>query len=232
VLEEKTRLIKSVQKPGPKEQGEMFLRGQYVSGVSGGKNVPGYRDETGVGRHSCSETFFAAKFFIDNERWKGVPFYMKAGKRLKSKSTKIALIFKDAAGCLFCGNGAGHEKNVLEFEIAPNQGIYLKFNAKSPGSRLCTTPLSMEFNYDSIFGRAGAGDYENIILDCMNGDGTMFWGREAVEEAWRILTPVLRNWESCSIGEKSKMMFEYAAGSRGPEEADEFIKKDGRSWVE
>lgn len=225
---EKLKAIRAIRPFDTENLGPSMIRGQYAAG----KNLPAYREEQGVDKNSCVETFFAAKLFLENEKWKGVPFYLKAGKRLKSRLTAIHVVFKEDPGCLFCRAGIAHEKNTLSFEIQPEQGLRLKFNAKVPGSKMCISPLDMDFNYAKIFGPAAGGDYENIMLDCMLGDGTMFWGREAVEESWKLLTPVLRKWESCSINEKSKMMFTYEAGSKGPKEADEFIAKDGREWIE
>jgi glucose-6-phosphate 1-dehydrogenase len=232
VQDEKVKVLRAVRPFDPDRLGDAMIRGQYTAGAAGGKKVPAYRDEEGADENSCVETFFAAKLFIDNERWKGVPFYIRAGKRLNRSATSIHVIFKDVPGSLFTAGGAVQAKNMLSFEIYPEQGVTLKFNAKVPGSKMCIGPLDMEFNYNKIFGAYTGGDYENIILDCMLGDQTLFWRKDAVEESWKILTPVLRRWESCSINEKSKMMFFYEAGSRGPAEADEFIKRDGRAWVE
>jgi glucose-6-phosphate 1-dehydrogenase len=232
VQDEKLKVLKAIRPLDPEKLEEAVIRGQYAAGEKEGKPVPAYREEEGVDSHSCVETFFAAKLFVDNERWKGVPFYLKAGKRLNRQSTAIHIIFKDEPECLFCREGVAHEKNRLTFDIHPDQGVRLKFNAKLPGSKMCINPLDMEFNYNRIFGKAAGGDYENIILDCILGDHTLFWRRDSIEESWKLLTPVLRKWESCSIDEKSKMMFLYQAGSRGPKDADAFIARDGRSWVE
>jgi len=232
VQDEKVKVLRAIARFDPEKLEGAMIRGQYSGGKAGGKDAAAYREEPGVDANSCVETFFAARFFIENTRWKGVPFYLKAGKRLNRQSTVMHVLFKDDPDCLFCREGVPHEKNRLTFEIHPDQGVRLKFNAKVPGSKMCISPLDMEFNYSKIFGPAAGGDYENIILDCMLGDQTLFWRRDAIEESWKLLTPVLRKWESCSIDEKNKMMFLYPAGSRGPDAADEFIKKDGRSWIE
>lgn len=229
--DKKVKVLRSIVPPDPGNLGGTMIRGQYSAGTAGGKNLPAYREEKGVAPDSCVETFFAAKLFVDNETWKSVPFYIKAGKRLDRTAVSIHVIFRDEPGCLLCKEGIGHKANMLTFEIQPDQGVNLRFNARVPGSKMRVKPLDMEFNYGKIFGPAAGGDYENIILDCMTGDQTLFWRKDAIEESWKLLTPVLDRWESCSFDEKSRAMFYYLAGSRGPKEADEFIRRDGREWM-
>jgi glucose-6-phosphate 1-dehydrogenase len=232
VQDEKVKVLKAIKPFDTARLHEAVIRGQYAAGKSRGKDVPAYREEAGVEKNSCVETFFAAKLFIENSRWQGVPFYLKAGKRLDRRATKINILFRDEPDCLFFKEGVDHPGNMLTFDIQPEQGVALKFNAKVPGSKMCISQLDMDFNYRDVFGADTGGDYETVILDCMLGDLTLFWRGDGIEESWKLLTPVLRNWESCSIGEKNKMMFFYAAGSRGPGELDEFIKKDGRVWID
>ncbi|HDQ26674.1 MAG TPA: glucose-6-phosphate dehydrogenase [bacterium] len=230
VRDEKVKIIRSLRRFSAETMAAHIIRGQYREGTIDGVNARGYRDEEGVNKGSCTETFFAAKFFIDNERWKDTPFYLKAGKALAKKEAKITVVFKEGKECLFCGNGMKHRANVLTFAISPEQGVSLRFIAKVPGSKMCLSPLDMRFNYSDYYGTEAAEDYETIILDCMRGDQTLFWRKDDIEESWKILTPVLKKWETCAADEKEKMTFFYSAGKE-PAAAEEFIKKDGREWL-
>jgi glucose-6-phosphate 1-dehydrogenase len=227
ITDEKTMVLKAIRRPDMKNIGTSIIRGQYTAG----NNMEAYARELKSGGRSCTETYFAAKLFVDNKRWKGVPFYLRSGKRLNRKESKITVVFKNVDDCIFCKKGGKHEPNALTFSIYPRQGVSIKFIAKVPGSKMCLSPLNMDFSYDDIFGPVAVDDYGTIILDCMLGDRTSFWRRDGIEESWSILTPALHNWEKCSIEEKENMMLFYEAGSPGPKEADEFIKKDGREWV-
>ncbi len=231
VMDEKVKVFKAIKPFDRDHLNDLFIMGQYTAGEIGGKNVPSYREEPGVNKNSCIETYFASKFFIDNTRWKGVPFYLKSGKRLDRKKTSINIVFKQAVDCLFCKMGIEHESNMLTFNIQPEQGVILKFTAKIPGAKLCLSPLGMEFNYKDLFGQDIGGDYETVILDCMLGDQTIFWRKDGIEAAWDILTPVLDQWDNCEMAEKKQRLHFYPAGSKGPSAADEFIKKDGREWI-
>ncbi len=227
VTREKNQVLKAIRKPDMKKLGETMIRGQYTAGL----NMPGYRQEKGVSEKSCTETYFAAKFFVDNKRWKNVPFYLRSGKRLNAKESKITIVFKSVQNCLFCKKGDEHLPNTLTFSMFPEQGVSIKFIAKVPGAKMCLAPLDMNFSYDKVFGSVDVDDYGTIILDCMTGDQTSFWRKDSIEEAWAILTPALQSWEKCSLKEKSKMMFFYETGTEGPKEAREFIGKDGRTWI-
>lgn len=232
INDEKVKVISSIK---PFRHGNMkssIIRGQYTAGIIGGRNVPSYRDEPGVDRNSCVETYFASKLFIDNARWKGTPFYLRAGKRLSEKSTKIHVVFKELTDCLFCRLGIKHDPNILTFTIQPEQEVSLKFIAKVPGAKLCLSSLDMDFNYMELFGADTGGDYETVILDCMLGDSTLFWRRDGLEKSWKLLTPVLKEWEKCRVSERTDRLFFYGAGSRGPEEAAGFIERDGRFWID
>jgi glucose-6-phosphate 1-dehydrogenase len=227
VTKEKNMVLKAIRRPDIRKLGETLLRGQYTSGL----NMPGYRQEKNVSDKSCTETYFAAKLFIENKRWKGVPFYLRSGKRLGTKGSKITIVFKDVKDCIFCQPGDVHEPNMLTFSMFPGQGVSIKFIAKVPGSKMCLSPLDMDFSYDKVFGSVNVDDYGTIILDCLLGDQTSFWRKDSIEEAWSILTPALHSWEKCSLAEKNNMLYFYEAGSAGPKEAEEFIKKDGREWI-
>ncbi len=231
IMDEKFKVFKAIEPFKPDKLNETIIRGQYTAGQIAGNSVSAYRDENGVDKNSCTETFFSAKFFINNKRWKGVPFYLRSGKRLPKKTTIINIVFKEVPDCLFCKLGILHQPNILTFNIQPEQGVSLKFTAKVPGSKMCLSALDMEFDYKSVFGADTGGDYETIIQECMLGDQTLFWRKDGIEESWKLLTPVLKAWEECPLDEKSRIMHFYPAGSWGPSEADDFIKKDGREWI-
>ena len=231
VSDEKVKVIKALQPFDLGAMDQSIVRGQYTRGTFNGNDVAAYREEQGVDRKSCVETFFAAKLFIENERWQGVPFYLRAGKRLNKKMAKITVVFKPAPDCLFCTLGIDHKPNVLTFDIQPEQGVALNFMVKVPGGRMCLSPLDMVFNYKDIFGTDMGGDYETVLLDCMLGDHTLFWRKDGIEESWRLLTPVLEAWDNCSATRKNAQLYFYSAGSWGPEAADTLIKNDGREWL-
>ena len=231
ISDAKVAVLKSIRPFDLKKLDEFIVRGQYTEGTIGGNEVPAYRGEQGVAKDSCVETFFAAKLFIENKRWQGVPFYLRAGKRLDRRKAKIAVVFKRAADCLFCDLGIDQRPNTLTFDIQPEQGVALNFMVKVPGGKMCLSPLDMAFNYKDFFGADIGGDYGTVLLDCMLGDHTIFWRKDGIEEAWRLLTPVLHAWEKCPSKKKNALLHFYPAGSQGPEAADALIKKDHREWL-
>jgi glucose-6-phosphate 1-dehydrogenase len=169
--------------------------------------------------------------FIDNQRWQGVPFYLRAGKRLALRQTRISVVFKQPDDCLLCDIVVERMPNVLTFDIQPEQAVALSLMVKVPGGKMCLSPLAMAFNYNDLFGADEAGDYATILLDGMLGDHTLFWSRKGIEASWRLLTPVLQEWEECQAQRKNTRLHFYAVGSWGPEAADELIKKDKREWL-
>ncbi|PKL92992.1 MAG: glucose-6-phosphate dehydrogenase [Candidatus Goldiibacteriota bacterium HGW-Goldbacteria-1] len=229
IRSEKMKFFKSITPFDLSGLKDSVIMGQYAAG----NNMTGYRQEQGVNSDSCVETYFALKMFVDNKRWEGVPFYIRAGKRLKRKTSQIAVVFKKVPSCMFCREHQGNtmSPNILVFGIQPEQGVNLTFQAKTPGSKMCLAPLEMKFNYNDLFGGQVSDDYETLILDCMQGDRTLFWTKEGLEISWQLLQPVLEQWEACRIGEKQQLLHMYQAGSWGPEEADMLIEKDGRKWI-
>lgn len=218
IRDEKVKVLKSIR---PFTKDKPFVRGQYGPGFINGAKVLGYREETDVNPQSSVETFVAARVFIDNWRWAGVPFYLRAGKRLPKKGTEIAVIFKHAPGVLF-----KTDSNVLAIRIQPDEGIAMKINCKVPGPSSPIQPVKMDFRYGSYFGQSPPEAYERLIWDCMMGDSTLFARVDEVEQSWNILTPILKIWAE----ESAKNFPNYPSGSWGPKEADEMIAKDGRSW--
>jgi glucose-6-phosphate 1-dehydrogenase len=230
VRSEKVKVLHSIRPIAPDRLEESAVRGQYGPGVVEGEQVPGYRQEPGVSRQSATPTYAAVRFFIDNWRWAGVPFYLRSGKRLEKRTSEIAIEFRDVPHTTIFAREPGSaerlEKNVLRLKIQPDEGISLKFLAKIPGAGMRVTPESMDFPYSQL-GAAQHGGYERLLLDIMHGDATLFTRGDEVEEAWRVVTPILEGWEKA----KPKGFPNYPAGTMGPEvAANTFIEGDGRHW--
>jgi glucose-6-phosphate 1-dehydrogenase len=207
---------------------ENTVRGQYGPGKVDGKDVIGYRQEDRVNPESQTETFAAVKFEIENWRWAGVPFYIRAAKRLEKRVTEVTIVFKQPPLHLFKSNsGDGKiEPNVLSMRIQPDEGIALRFGAKVPGPTTNVAQVNMNFSYADNFGKSTANGYERLLLDAMLGDATLFAHRDGVEATWALFTPILEAWA------KQKENFpNYESGSWGPKAADELLAKDGRAWA-
>jgi len=226
IRDEKLKVLKSIRPLSEDDLKNHVIRAQYGKGFINGQNVNSYREEKNVNPNSLVETFVALRFFIDNWRWAGVPFYLRAGKRLPKRGTEIAIIFKDAPGVLFQKNGRKNEPNVLAMKIQPDEGISMKINCKVPGPGIPVQPVKMDFRYGSYFGGSPPEAYERLIWDCITGDSTLFARADEVEESWAILTPVLEYWAK----KKEEDFSIYPAGSWGPTFCDEMMEKDGRAW--
>lgn len=222
---EKVKVIESIR-PFPKDRfDEFIIRGQYGPGFINGQQVIGYRQEQNVDTHSSVETYAAMELFIDNWRWFGVPFYLRAGKRLPKRTTEIAITFKPVPGFIFQEMGKTIEQNVLVIRIQPDEGISLKINCKVPGINSPIQPVKMDFQYGAYFGSAPPEAYERLILDCMSGDNTLFARADEVIASWKLFTPVLKYWK------ETKPSFpNYASGTWGPEAADQLLERDNRKW--
>ena len=226
IRDEKVKVMRAVRPFTGVSSPSSIIRGQYIAGEINGRKIRSYRNEEGVSENSTTETFFAAKMFIDNLRWEGVPFYLRAGKAMKEKKTQIAVVFKEVPHSMFVDDIKENplEPNVLIFGIQPRQGVFLKYQAKAPGSKMCIYPLNMNLDYADYYGVEMSDDYETLLLDCMVGDQTLFWSKKGIEISWKLVTPILKEWED------SKLFF-YQAGSRGPSKAEEMLEKDGRKWI-
>ncbi len=226
VRDEKVKVLKAVKPLSVKEIEGNVVYGQYSAGSLLGKNLPGYLQEEGVAPHSTTETFIAMKLYIDNWRWAGVPFYLRAGKRLPKRVTEIAIQFRTAPLLIF--GAAAHDEipaNVLTLKIQPDEGISLKFDSKVPGPGGSIRPVTMDFRYGASFGETPPDAYERLLLDAMIGDSTLFTRADENERAWEIITPVLE------FGQKfSNPLPQYPAGSWGPVEAEALLKNDHRVW--
>jgi glucose-6-phosphate 1-dehydrogenase len=226
IRDEKVKVLQSIRPLTEDDFKNHVIRGQYGSGFINGKDVPAYRSEKDVSPTSNIETYVACRFFIDNWRWAGVPFYLRGGKRLPKRVTEIAIVFKDAPGFLFQQGEKRNEQNVLAIRIQPDEGISMKVNCKVPGPSSPILPVKMDFRYGSYFGQSPPEAYERLIWDCIIGDSTLFARADEVEQSWKIFTPILKYW-----GERPSEGFpNYASGIWGPAAADEMIGKDGRSW--
>ena len=206
------------------------VRGQYGPGIVDGKQVKGYRQEDRVDPNSQTETFAAFKLEIENWRWAGVPFYLRAGKRLQKRATEITIQFKQPPMLLFDraqrGPCAEIQPNLITMRIQPDEGISLRFGAKVPSPDMTVCPVNMDFSYASAFGTSSANGYERLLLDAMLGDATLFAHRFGVEATWSLYTPVLEAWAASA----PKTFPNYASGSWGPKEAAELLERDGRQW--
>ncbi len=221
---EKVKVMESIR-PIPQEQCREFaVRGQYGEGFINGTPVCAYRQEANVPPDSNVETYVALELAIDSWRWAGVPFYLRAGKRLPKRSTEIAIVFKEPPPCLF-QSGKHIAPNVLVIRIQPDEGIALKMNCKVPGINGPIQPVKMDFRYGSYFGLSPPEAYERLLCDCMIGDSTLFARADEVLASWKLLTPVLDFWSR-----SSPIFPNYAAGSWGPEEADKLLARTGRKW--
>ena len=226
IRDEKVRLLRSIRPFDVTRVDEFWVRGQYGPGLIQGKEIKGYLEEEGVSPDSKTETFIAAKLFIDNWRWQGVPFYLRTGKRLAIKDTEIAITFKKLPYSMF--SSIGFEElppNVLVLKIQPEEGISLSFQAKRPGSKICMSTLNMNFSYKNVFLVDLPEAYQRLLLDCMVGDQTLFTRQDDIEISWRLLTPLLQAWE-----QEESPPYLYPAGSESFAQADALIEKDGRQW--
>lgn len=223
---EKVKVMEAIR-PFPKNEIDRFIiRGQYGPGFINGQPVIGYRQEQNVDPKSSVETFMAAELFVDNWRWSGVPFYLRAGKRLPKRTTEIAIIFKAAPVNLYQEGGKKIEKNALVIRIQPDEGISLKINCKVPGINAPIQPVKMDFKYGSYFGGTPPEAYERLILDCITGDNTLFARADEVLSSWKLFTPVLEHWTA----HKPTDFPNYSSGTWGPVAADKLLERSGKEW--
>ncbi len=228
IRNEKVKVLESIRPIHEDHFDLHVVRGQYGPGQIDQTPVKGYREEDNVAKDSVVETFVALELFIDNWRWAGVPFYLRAGKRLPKRTSEIIITFKEVPGVLFSDllQDKKSDTNVLIIRIQPNEGISLNVNCKVPGSGSPIRPVKMDFHYGTYFGQSSPEAYEKLILDCIFGDSTLFARSDEVLASWRLLTPILERWEK----EPSATLPNYAAGSWGPEAANAMLQRNGRSW--
>jgi glucose-6-phosphate 1-dehydrogenase len=226
VRDEKVKVLHSLRPIRGKEVLTHTVRGQYATGTVRGDKVPGYRSEPEVSPTSMTETYVALRLHLDSWRWGGVPFYLRAGKRLAKRITEVALHFKNLPHGLFRGMpGAQDEPNTLVMRIQPDEGISLRFATKVPGQGIAVRDVAMDFRYGTEFGSSTPEAYERLILDAMRGDATLFTRADEVEAQWRFIDPIRQGWKT----ENAPLSF-YEAGSWGPSEADAILVPGGDKW--
>jgi glucose-6-phosphate 1-dehydrogenase len=225
VRNEKVKVLHAIAAPTPQDIPEMAARAQYGPGHSGGKDVPGYLQEEGVPNDSITETYAALRLEVDNWRWAGVPFYLRAGKRLARKVTEIAVTLKPVPHLAFSQDGSlGVQPNQLILTVQPNEGVTLQLGAKIPGTRMSIRPVNMEFLYGTSFLSQSPEAYERLIMDAMRGDPTLFTRNDEVEAQWRICDPIVSTW-----AQTPGPLAQYEAGSQGPVAAADVLR-EGNAW--
>jgi glucose-6-phosphate 1-dehydrogenase len=222
VRNEKVKVLRSIHTPGPKS----VVRGQYGRGFIEGREVPGYREEPDVDPQSMTETYVAAKLYVDNWRWADTPWYVRTGKRIPRRETTIAIHFKKAPHPPFEELAAeGLRPNVLIIHVQPDEGISLAISVKVPGHGMTIRTVHMDFLYGGAFRTGLPEAYERLILDAMVGDATLFTRIDEVEEQWSLVDAIVAAWV------RDRPAFpNYAAGTWGPPSAEELLERDGRSW--
>jgi glucose-6-phosphate 1-dehydrogenase len=225
----KLDVLRAVRRLTPATVHELVERGQYGPGLVDGEKVPGYRTEAGVDPHSTTETFVALKLFIDNWRWQDVPFYLRTGKRLPVHASEVCIQFRPVPHQAFPASAIGEmEPNRLLLRLQPREAIIMRFQAKRPGPSMRLARVETRFTYKEAFNAGEPEAYETLLQDVIVGDQTQFMRRDQVEEAWKIVMPILEYWEEQG---HSDLPF-YPAGTWGPEAAHFLTARDGRVWVE
>jgi glucose-6-phosphate 1-dehydrogenase len=214
VRNEKVKALRAIPTPNPR----YVVRGQYGRGFIEGVEVPGYREEEGVDPSSNTETFVAARLFVDNWRWADIPFYVRTGKRLPRRETTIAIQFKRAPHPPFEDANA-LRPNVLFVHVQPNEGVSLAIGAKVPGAGMRVRTVHMDFLYGGAF-RTGLPDaYERLLVDTMLGDQTLFTRADEIQEQWSLVDAIVAAWD------RERPNFpNYPAGTWGPGAAQELVR--------
>lgn len=226
VRDRKVDVLKAMRKIQTGKVESMSARGQYSGGWMQGKKVSGYREEKNVNPNSNTETYAALKLYIDNWRWQGVPFYLRTGKRLFKTSSIITIQFKEVPHNIFISEETGEpKKNRLIISIQPEMGIRFQLQNKIPGIEMLLNTVDVVFDYSGKESDAPEA-YETLLIDAINGDQSLFMRADQVEEAWRVITPILEYWEK----NKNSNFPNYPANSWGPENAEALIAKDGYHW--
>ncbi|MDW8207395.1 MAG: glucose-6-phosphate dehydrogenase [Chloroherpetonaceae bacterium] len=228
VRDRKSDVLRAIVPINPEALADTAVRGQYGPGIVEGKRVPGYRQEKDVHPESNTETFMAIRLFVDTWRWAEVPFYLRTGKRLAAKTTDIVIQFKRVPHLFFRLSPEDQmEPNLLRIRIQPDEGISLRFSAKSPGPEMRLRQVQMNFSYAEAFHIQPATAYETLLLDAMEGDATLFNRGDAVELAWEVVEPLIEIWGATRPFQPFP---NYAAGTWGPAAADALLARDGRAW--
>ena len=220
------KVFQSLRPINMEEVNDVTIRGQYLPSVIKGKLLSGYRDEEGVKPDSFTETYAALKFYIENWRWGGIPFYIRTGKRLPTRVTEIVIHFKPTPHFLFSQHLICQSCNQLVIRIQPDEGILLKFAVKVPGAGFDVQNVNMDFHYADLPHHRIPSAYERLIYDAVKGDATLFARTEETLEAWKFLTPVIHAWEN----NHDIPLHGYPSGTWGPEKADQLIEGKDITW--
>ena len=225
VRNEKAKVLSALRVFSPQEIDENTVRAQYTKGYVEGEEIASYSEAEGVPEGSQTETFAVVRFFVDNWRWEGVPFYVRTGKCLPKKLTEIAVVFRPAPIDLFQKGGGVGSPNVLIIRTAPEEGVTLRLASKIPGMTTNTRWVNMDFDYGEAFGTPSPTAYQRLLHDCLIGDATLYSRADAIELAWEACQPILDHWKT-----SEKPVAKYEAGTWGPTEAEDLIEEDGRYW--
>ncbi len=224
---ETVKLFESIRPITEEEVSKYVVRGQYLASTINGELLKGYREEEGVPEHSKTETYLAVKFFIDNWRWAGVPFYVRTGKRLPTKVTEITVSFKAPPHTLFRNQKEIFQsQNKMIIRIQPDEGLLLNFGMKVPGDGFRVKNVNMDFHYSDLANQYIPDAYERLILDCIKGDATLYARGESVEAAWAFVDPILNAWKN----DPEQKLFGYPAGTWGPDNSDMLFDTWPFSW--
>lgn len=227
VRNETVKVFQSLREIPHDQVSKFAVRGQYTTSVIQKEIIPGYREEKNVAEGSRTETFAALKVFIDNWRWGGVPFYIRAGKRLPTRVTEVAIHFKPTPHFLFAQDSQETDGlNQLIIRIQPNEGLALKIGLKVPGQGFKVQNVSMDFHYSGLSNTRVASAYERLLLDCMLGDSTLYARGDAVEACWKFVDPILQEWQN----NPDLKVYGYPAGTWGPSEANQLFQEHGIEW--
>lgn len=226
IRNETVKVFKSIKPFDEKSIINNTIRGQYLGATIKGEMVKGYREEEGVVPNSKTETYAALKFYIDNWRWGGVPFYIRTGKRLPTRVTEAVIHFKATPHFLFSNSGNADPCNQLILRIQPDEGILLKFGMKTPGAGFEVQTVNMDFHYSELSHQRIPNAYERLLYDCMIGDSTLYARNDAVMAAWDLLDPLLEQWKN----NNELPIYGYPSGTWGPETADDLIEGKNIKW--
>lgn len=227
IRSEKAKVLRAIKPINEAECDDCIVRGQYGAGQITGKDVPAYRDEPNVPKESVTDSYVALKLEIQNWRWAGVPFYVRAGKRLPERVTEVNIVFKDIPPILLAQmNTDKAEPNVITIRVQPNEGISMRLGAKPPGQKMRVEPVDMNFTYGTSFGQRIHDAYERLLMDALLGDASLFTRDDEVEAEWGLITPILKQWAE----HQPAALPSYAAGSWGPDEAEKMLGNTGRKW--
>lgn len=223
IMDKKVKVLKSIKKFSKSKAKKIAVTGQYVKGFIDGKDVVSYTEEPGIKKNSNTETYTALKVELSSSMWKGVPFYLRTGKRLKERTTEIVIVYKKVPSGSFAKSNP--DNNMLVVRVQPYEGITLQFNAKVPGNKVIIDNVDMDFCHECKFGPNSPEAYERLLYDVVVGDQTLFTGWGEVENAWKLFDVLIGAF-------KGVKPFEYNAGTWGPEAANKLIERDGRKWIE